>query len=101
VFRDQQLYCTLVTAGTAMADDGSAAMFEDKIHSGEELTRSDRRQIKRAYHGSRGSRSSGLRIVTLMVLAVAGVLGLSQGVLAVSGETGERFTEELVVGGQG
>lgn len=59
-------------------------MFERKVQFGGAVSRTDRRKIKQAYHGSRSTRSSGARIVMLMALAVAGVVGLSQALLAIA-----------------
>ena len=72
-------------------------MLGEKIEAGKPLTRDNEESIKRELAPRRGS---GARIVVLMLAAVVGVLGFSQGVLTLSGETGAAMTEELVAGGQ-
>ena len=71
-------------------------MFEKRVRGGEALSRADRRELRRAYHGSRASRSSGLRILLLVIVAVAAVMLLAQSVLAVGGDTGERIAGEII-----
>jgi len=70
-------------------------MFEKEVRGGEALSPRERRRLRRAYHDSRGSRSSGLRIFVLALLAVAAVMMLSQGVLAIGGDTGERIADNI------
>ena len=74
-------------------------MLGEKIDAGERLTRQDQLAIRRDL-ARQGGKRSGARIVLLMLAAVTGVLGFSQGVLAISGDTGAAITEDLVAGGQ-
>ena len=72
-------------------------MLGEKILAGKPLTRDTEHAIKRELAPRRGS---GARIVILMLAAVVGVLGFSQGVLALTENMGVSFTEDLVAGGQ-
>ncbi|QIL02719.1 hypothetical protein G7078_07945 [Sphingomonas sinipercae] len=86
-------------AGTATGTGGSARMLGEKIGAGEPLARDQRLAIKEDMARQRG-KSSGLRIFILVLAATASVVGVSEGVLALSGDFGSQFTEDLVAGGQ-
>jgi len=86
-------------AGTAAGTGCSNAMLGEKIEAGEPLTRDQRLAIREDMARQRG-RSSGARIFLLVLAAIAGVVGISEGVLALSGDFGSQFTEDLVAGGQ-
>lgn len=70
-------------------------MLESKIGGRKALARIDRRILKRAYQSGRARPTGGLRIFLLAVFAVAAVMLVSQAVLDVGGDAGDRIAGSI------